>query len=83
MASWRIAASNPISAGVAETHPAVKQKFLQASSADTIRSRSRTGKHARHLKTAWTEEWDRADPPDPLGMPFQPILIDTAIRRID
>ncbi|MEJ7799054.1 MAG: nitronate monooxygenase family protein [Ilumatobacter sp.] len=67
----------------AETHPAVKQKFLAASSADTIRSRSRTGKHARQLKTAWTEEWDRADTPDPLGMPLQPILIDSAIRRID
>ena len=67
----------------AETHPAVKEKFLHATSADTIRSRSRTGKHARQLKTAWTEEWDRPDTPDPLGMPLQPILIDRAIRRID
>jgi NAD(P)H-dependent flavin oxidoreductase YrpB (nitropropane dioxygenase family) len=67
----------------AETHPAVKDKFLSASSADTIRSRSRTGKPARQLKTAWTEEWDRPDTPAPLGMPLQPILIDRAIRRID
>jgi NAD(P)H-dependent flavin oxidoreductase YrpB (nitropropane dioxygenase family) len=67
----------------AETHPAVKEKFLQATSADTVRSRSRTGKHARQLVTAWTEEWDRADTPDPLGMPLQPILVDDAIRRID
>jgi NAD(P)H-dependent flavin oxidoreductase YrpB (nitropropane dioxygenase family) len=67
----------------AETHPAVKQKFLQASSADTIRSRSRTGKPARQLKSAWTEEWDRPDTPAPLGMPAQPILVDQAIRRID
>ena len=67
----------------AETHPAVKEKFLHATSADTIRSRSRTGKPARQLKTAWTEEWDRPDTPDPLGMPLQPILVDGAIRRID
>jgi len=67
----------------AETHPAVKEKFLAATSNDTIRSRSRTGKHARQLTTAWTEEWDRPDTPDPLGMPLQPILIDEAIRRID
>ncbi|MAT06484.1 MAG: monooxygenase [Acidimicrobiaceae bacterium] len=67
----------------AETHPAVKQKFLSATSADTVRSRSRTGKHARQLVTAWTEEWDRADTPDPLGMPLQPMLVDDAIRRID
>jgi NAD(P)H-dependent flavin oxidoreductase YrpB (nitropropane dioxygenase family) len=67
----------------AETHPAVKQKFLAAHSTDTIRSRSRTGKPARQLKTAWTAEWDRPDTPDPLGMPLQPILVDQAIRRID
>ncbi len=67
----------------AETHPAVKEKFLAATSKDTIRSRSRTGKHARQLKTAWTDEWERPDTPDPLGMPLQPILIDEAIRRID
>lgn len=67
----------------AETHPAVKQKFLNATSKDTIRSRSRTGKHARQLKTAWTEEWEREDTPAPLGMPLQPILVDEAIRRID
>jgi NAD(P)H-dependent flavin oxidoreductase YrpB (nitropropane dioxygenase family) len=66
----------------AETHPVVKEKFLAASSADTIRSRSLTGKHARMLKSAWTEEWDRTDTPDPLGMPMQPILTNTAQARI-
>ena len=67
----------------AETHPVVKEKFLAATSADTIRSRSLTGKHARMLKSAWTEEWERADTPDPLGMPLQPILTAQAQRRID
>ena len=67
----------------AETHPVVKQKFLKATSADTIRSRSRTGKPARQLKSAWTEAWDAPDSPGTLGMPLQAILIDDAIRRID
>ncbi len=67
----------------AETHPAVKEKFLNATSSDTIRSRSRTGKHARMLKSAWTEEWEDPETPAPLGMPMQPMLIDGAIRRID
>ncbi len=66
----------------AETHPVVKQKFLSATSADTIRSRSLTGKPARMLKSKWTEEWDRPDTPDPLGMPLQPILTNRAQRRI-
>lgn len=67
----------------AETHPTVKKKFLGASSADTIRSRSRTGKPARQLKSAWTDEWENPDTPMPLGMPAQPILVDEAIARID
>lgn len=67
----------------AETHPAVKEKMLRATSADTIRSRSRTGKPARMLKSAWTEEWDDPTHPQPLGMPLQPILTAKAIQRID
>ncbi|MEM9713765.1 MAG: nitronate monooxygenase [Actinomycetota bacterium] len=66
----------------AETHPAVKEKFLAASSADTIRSRSLTGKHARMLRSAWTDEWERADTPEPLGMPLQPVLTAQAQKRI-
>ncbi len=67
----------------AETHPVVKEKFLRATSDDTIRSRSRTGKHARQLKSAWTEEWENPETPAPLGMPFQPVLIAEASTRID
>lgn len=66
----------------AETHPTVKQKFIEATSADTVRSRSRTGKPARQLKSAWTEEWDDTELP-PLGMPLQPILTARALARID
>ncbi len=66
----------------AETHPVVKDKFLAATSADTIRSRSLTGKHARMLRSAWTDEWERNDTPDPLGMPMQPVLTARAQRRI-
>ncbi|MEE3250835.1 MAG: nitronate monooxygenase [Actinomycetota bacterium] len=67
----------------AETHPVVKQKMLDAATTDTLRSRSITGKPARMLRSAWTEEWDREDTPDPLGMPFQPILTDEALLRIN
>ena len=67
----------------AETHPVVKDKFLAATSSDTIRSRSRTGKHARQLKSAWTEEWENPETPMPLGMPMQMVLTAEAIQRID
>ena len=66
----------------AETHPVVKEKFLAATSADTLRSRAKTGKPARQLRSSWTDEW--ADPanPDPLGMPLQMILVGEAEARI-
>ena len=67
----------------AETHPVVKQKFLAASSSDTLRSRSRTGKPARQLRSAWTDEWEGPASPGTLGMPLQPMLITEASRRID
>ena len=67
----------------AETHPLVKQKFLAATSSDTVRSRSKTGKPARQLRSAWTEEWESAASPGTLPMPLQPILIAEASVRID
>ena len=66
----------------AETNPVVKEKFLRASSSDTLRSRSLTGKPARQLRSAWTDEWESPDTPDPLPMPLQPILTAQAQARI-
>ena len=66
----------------AETPPVVKEKFLAAGSSDTVRSRSLTGKPARMLRSAWTDEWERPDTPDPLGMPLQTALIGDPQYRI-
>ncbi|GLW63263.1 monooxygenase [Actinomadura rubrobrunea] len=66
----------------AETPPVVKRKLLAATSRDTVRSRSRTGKPARQLRSAWTEEWDGPDSPGPLGMPLQMVLAEGAMRQI-
>ncbi|MDR3655942.1 MAG: nitronate monooxygenase family protein [Mycobacterium sp.] len=67
----------------AETVPVVKEKFLAASSSDTVRSRSMTGKPARMLRTAWTDEWERQDTPSPLGMPLQSALVGEPQMRIN
>ncbi|MDH3213920.1 MAG: nitronate monooxygenase, partial [Myxococcales bacterium] len=53
-----------------------------ASSRDTVRSRSLTGKPARQLRSAWTEAWSDPANPDPLPMPLQPRLIREAQARI-
>jgi len=67
----------------AETAPAVKEKLLAATSRDTVRSRSRTGKPARQLRSAWTDEWDGPDSPGALGMPLQMIIAQGALNQID
>lgn len=67
----------------AETPPAVKAKMLAATSRDTVRSRSRTGKPARQLRSAWTDEWDGPDSPGPLPMPLQMIVAEGAMRPIN
>ena len=67
----------------AETHPVVKEKFLQATASDTVRSRSSTGKPARQLRSAWTDEWEDPANPRPLPMPQHGELIAEAKARIN
>jgi NAD(P)H-dependent flavin oxidoreductase YrpB (nitropropane dioxygenase family) len=67
----------------AETQPAVKAKFLAATSADTVRSRSLTGKPARMLRSAWTDAWESQEAPPTLPMPLQSALVAEAQVRIN
>jgi NAD(P)H-dependent flavin oxidoreductase YrpB (nitropropane dioxygenase family) len=67
----------------AETDPSVKKKMLAASSADTVRSRSLTGKPARMLRSAWTDEWESDQAPAALPMPLQTMLTASAQQRIN
>ncbi len=67
----------------AETSETFREKMVAARSRDTVRSRCRTGKPARQLRSAWTEAWDAPDSPGPLPMPLQSLLAGPAMRRID
>ncbi|GLZ10239.1 putative monooxygenase [Actinomadura sp. NBRC 104425] len=67
----------------ADTPERQRAKLLAATSRDTVRSRSWTGKPARMLKTAWTEAWESEKSPGPLPMPMQFMLISDALRRIN
>jgi NAD(P)H-dependent flavin oxidoreductase YrpB (nitropropane dioxygenase family) len=62
--------------------PAVLQAYLEATSADTVRSRCYTGKPARMLRNTWTDAWEDPAGPGPLGMPLQNILTSEANARI-
>jgi NAD(P)H-dependent flavin oxidoreductase YrpB (nitropropane dioxygenase family) len=65
----------------AEAPPAQKDTLLRATSADTVRSRSWTGKPCRMLKNDWTEAWEAEGNPKPLGMPLQGMVTMDAVRR--
>jgi NAD(P)H-dependent flavin oxidoreductase YrpB (nitropropane dioxygenase family) len=66
----------------AETHPVVKEKFLHATSSDTLRTRASTGKPARQLRSAWTDAWEDPANPDPLPMPLHSLLTMDAQQSI-
>jgi NAD(P)H-dependent flavin oxidoreductase YrpB (nitropropane dioxygenase family) len=65
----------------AAAQPAEKESYLNATSEDTIRSKSWTGKPARMLKNKWTDAWENPDNPDPLPMPLQGMITFDAMRR--
>ncbi|NRQ39256.1 nitronate monooxygenase [Nonomuraea sp. NN258] len=66
----------------ADTPEMAKQRILAATSRDTVRSRSWTGKPARLLKNEWTEAWESMESPGTLPMPLQFMLVSDALRRI-
>ena len=65
------------------TSQVIKEKFLQATSRQTVRSRSRTGKHSRQLRSPWTDAWESEDAPLPLPMPLQALVSEPALGKID
>jgi NAD(P)H-dependent flavin oxidoreductase YrpB (nitropropane dioxygenase family) len=67
----------------AETSPVFREKMVAARSRDTVRSRGRTGKPARQLRSAWTEAWEGPDSPGTLPMPLQGLISEPAMARIN
>ncbi|MGY4098209.1 NAD(P)H-dependent flavin oxidoreductase [Nocardia sp. R16R-3T] len=65
----------------ANVPPAQMQTYIDASSHDTVRSRSWTGKPCRMLKNDWTEAWEAPENPDPLPMPLQMMVALDGVKR--
>mgnify|MGYP001806359551 FL=1 len=66
-----------------EASETFRQKMVTARSRDTVRSRSRTGKPARQLRTAWHEAWDSEGGPGALPMPLMGMVSEPAFARIE
>lgn len=63
----------------AENTAVQQQAYADATSRDTVRSRSFTGKPCRMLKNDWTEAWAAPENPEPLGMPLQYMVSGMAV----
>jgi len=58
----------------AETSLAFRDKMVTATSRDTIRSKARTGKYSRQLRSKWHDAWEGPGSPGSLPMPLMPML---------
>src|SRR3984885_6973017 len=64
-----------------ETSEIFRQKMIEASSRDAVRVKTRTGKPARQLRSAWTEAWERSpNSPGALPMPLMTLVSENALR---
>jgi NAD(P)H-dependent flavin oxidoreductase YrpB (nitropropane dioxygenase family) len=66
----------------AETPSIIKQKYVQASSRETVRSKYRTGKYSRQLRSPWTEAWESEEAPKPLPMPIMSLVSEPALAKV-
>ena len=65
----------------ADVPPKQMESYLKATSRDTVRSRSFTGKPCRLLKNDWTDAWEAPGNPKPLGMPLQMMVAIDCVSR--
>ncbi len=65
------------------TDPIILEKLIAAESADTIVSRSESGKTFRQIRSGWTDEWHAPGAPEPLKMPYHDILVGDLLGAID
>ena len=66
-----------------ELSQAMREKYIAATSRDTVRSRSMSGKAARLLRTDWTAAWEQPEAPEYLQMPFQSLLANAAQKSVE
>ncbi|MEJ5988468.1 nitronate monooxygenase family protein [Ramlibacter sp. PS3R-8] len=65
-----------------EVSPEIRKKLYAATSADTMISRSDSGKPARRLTSAWMQAWNSPEAPKALEMPLQGLLVSDARVRM-
>lgn len=67
----------------AHLNPVAVEKLLAADVGDTVVTRSESGKTFRQIRSSWSDEWEAADAPAPLKMPYQDVLVGDLLGAID
>jgi NAD(P)H-dependent flavin oxidoreductase YrpB (nitropropane dioxygenase family) len=66
-----------------EVSDVLRDKLVAANSRDTVRSKHRTGKFSRQLRTAWHDAWEAPDAPPALPMPLMSVLVEPILQQIN
>ncbi len=66
-----------------EMTEAFRERMVEAASRDTVRSKARTGKYSRQLRSRWHDAWEGADSPGVLPMPIMNRLSIPAFEAIN
>ena len=66
-----------------ETSEVVREKLVAATSRDTVRSKHRTGKFSRQLRSAWHDAWETQGAPAALPMPLMSVLVEPVLQQIN
>jgi len=66
-----------------ETSEIFREKMVAATSRDTVRSKARTGKPSRQLRSSWHDAWEGDTSPGSLPMPLMGMLSRPAFDAIE
>jgi NAD(P)H-dependent flavin oxidoreductase YrpB (nitropropane dioxygenase family) len=66
-----------------ETSTVFQDKMIEARSSDTLRTKLRTGKPCRMLRSAWFDAWEAADAPEPLPLPLMLMMSTPALLKAE
>lgn len=66
-----------------EVTDVLRDKLVAATSRDTVRSKYRTGKFSRQLRSTWHDAWETPGAPAALPMPLMSVLVEPILQQIN
>ena len=64
-------------------HSINTKKLIEATSSDTVITKSESGKPFRQVRSGWSQAWEDKNAPEPLRMPLQDVLVGDLLGAIE